>query len=142
MRKTTDIKIKKIEVRNEKVCPILTEIEISKIEQSKNTQSKVNLISIFNFLKSKIAYISFGFMSFSVALYIFFITSIIVFAVQERSFIFSANQIEINQESVMIVNDVKEDLNKIVSNDKNIALVENVLYIKRISQSENGLSVR
>jgi hypothetical protein len=122
MKRTTDIKIKKVEVRNEKVCPILTEIEISKIEQNKNSFQKINFGSVLNFFKQKLAYISFAFMSVSVAMYIFFITSIIVFAVQERSFIFSASQIEINQ-NLHIAENIEFE-NKIESTEKE-AKVEN-----------------
>lgn len=155
MKRTTDIKIKKVEVRNEKVCPILTEIEISKIEQNKNSFQKINFGSVLNFFKQKLAYISFAFMSVSVAMYIFFITSIIVFAVQERSFIFSASQIEINQnlhiaENVEFENKTesteKEAKVENTENTENIeklaVLSNNVIYIKRVEDVNSGLSVR
>jgi hypothetical protein len=155
MKRTTDIKIKKVEVRNEKVCPILTEIEISKIEQNKNSFQKINFGSVLNFFKQKLAYISFAFMSVSVAMYIFFITSIIVFAVQERSFIFSASQIEINQnlhiaENIEFENKIEstekeakvENTENTESIEKLAVLSNNVIYIKRVEDVNSGLSVR
>jgi len=136
MKKTSDIKIKKIEVKNDKICPILTDFEMSKISKSDK-----KFINFFDFLKQKIAYISFAFMSFSALLYIFFITSIIIFAVQERSYIFSASKIEINQnvflagKTVPLEVAVKEDLN-------NLAALNDTIYIKRNNSIETTLSVR
>lgn len=135
MKKTTDIKIKKIEVK--KVEPI-------KIEELRNKRNfNFSNFDLLKFLKEKIAYISFGFMSLSIATYIFFISSIIVFAVQERSFIFSTNQVEIKNSNVFVQN--KDESEVIIKKDaqvENLALANNVLYIKRISDTETALSIR
>jgi hypothetical protein len=141
MKRTTDIKIKKVEVRNEKVCPILTEIEISKIEQNKNSFQKINFGSVLNFFKQKLAYISFAFMSFSALLYIFFITSIIIFAVQERSYIFSASKIEVSQNS-FFVEKIEPVEGAVEDNVNNLAVLNEVIYIKRNNSIETTLSVR
>ncbi len=145
MKKTTDIKIKKIEVKKkeEKVCTIWDQIEAQTFLKSQNS-NKFTFVDLLHFLKQKIAYISFAFMSFSIALYIFFITSIIVFAVEERSYIFSAKQIEVNIAPILVQSEVavkKENLANIPET-KNLAVSGDVMYIKRIDNVNSGLSVR
>jgi hypothetical protein len=136
MKKTLDIKIKKIEVKNDKVCPILTDLEMSKISKSNK-----KLMNFFDFLKQKVAYISFAFMSFSALLYIFFITSIIIFAVQERSYIFSASKIEVSQNS-FFVEKIEPVEGAVEDNVNNLAVLNEVIYIKRNNSIETTLSVR
>jgi hypothetical protein len=142
MKRTTDIKIKKIKTTNEKVCSIWDQVEV--LEMQKNAQSKISLVKTFDFIKEKVAYISFGFMSVSVALYIFFITSIIVFAVQERSYIFSAKQIQMGNINVLVQSEgeIKDELKKDLAKVENLALSNDVIYIKRVENVETTLSVR
>jgi hypothetical protein len=98
-------------------------------------------MNFFDFLKQKVAYISFAFMSFSALLYIFFITSIIIFAVQERSYIFSASKIEVNQNS-FFVEKIEPVEGAVEDNVNNLAVLNEVIYIKRNNSIETTLSVR
>jgi hypothetical protein len=73
-------------------------------------------------------------------MYIFFVTSIVVLAVQERSYIFNAKKIETEKTTI------QKDFAEVKTEESSLSLLKTekskITYIKRIENINAGLSLK